>query len=141
LEVHQESDAVRMMSSNKRELILAHHAARQKNPHPRGWGVGYYVGIAASCLVIITGWWMTVGTNLRHGLSTEPDEAAQIIQTNIEKFREGFPADEVEQGKQQMKANVEGMKKEYDQAVKEQQAFDAMAKKIQEMTTTTKSNQ
>ncbi|MBM3204819.1 hypothetical protein FJZ48_02460 [Candidatus Uhrbacteria bacterium] len=139
--VHDDETPRVMSSEEKAALIHAHHAARQRHAHPRGWGLGYYVGITASCLVIITGWWMTVGTNLRQSLSDQPDEAAQILQTNLKKFREGFPAKNIETGKQQIKANVDAMKKGYDQAVQEQQAFDAMAKKIQEMTTTsTKSN-
>ena len=47
----------------KRELILAHAAARQARRLPKGWF--YVMGIVASCLVVMAGWWLTVGSWIR----------------------------------------------------------------------------
>src|SRR5574337_1583466 len=57
-------DEPRMMSEDeKRELILAHAAARANEKGP--WGPGYFVAVVASCLVVATGWWMTLNANVR----------------------------------------------------------------------------
>ncbi|MBP7005705.1 hypothetical protein KBB27_01105 [Patescibacteria group bacterium] len=56
----------------KRELILAHASARQTRTTPRGWM--YVFGVAAACLMVAGGWWMTVGSWI-HGkmeLAKEP---------------------------------------------------------------------
>ncbi len=82
------ADEPRMISSDeKRELILAHAEARSRRP-TQNWGMGYYIGIAASCLVVATGWWLTIGTSLRVRLPTEPDQAAQILKEQTDKLKE-----------------------------------------------------
>lgn len=71
----------RMISSDeKRELILAHAQARTSPGH--GWGLGYYVAIAASCLVVVTGWWMTAGINLRTGVAPR-DQLLEGLSQNL----------------------------------------------------------
>lgn len=131
-----EVQSARMLSADeKRGLILAHHAARKEHAHPRGWGMGYYIGIAASCLVIITGWWMTLGTNLRTGLKPESDEATQILQENMTDFQQNIS--QTFSPTQEIKADVEAMKQQYQQAVIQERAFEEAAKKIQEIATST----
>lgn len=49
--------------AQKRELILAHAKARQARNVPNSWF--YLMGVAASCLVVIGGWWLTVGSWVR----------------------------------------------------------------------------
>ena len=43
---------------------------------------GYYVAIAASCLMVITGWWFTAEKNLHQNIapSTQPDAFIESIQ-------------------------------------------------------------
>lgn len=63
----------------KRELILAHAMARAAKGVGGVWT--YYIGIAASFLIVGTGWWFTVGTDLRQKLlipSSEPGMVEQI---------------------------------------------------------------
>ncbi len=51
---------------DKRELILAHAAARAARRVGGKWT--YLIGVSASCLVLASGWWLTVGTELRRQL-------------------------------------------------------------------------
>lgn len=51
---------------DKRELILAHAAARAARRVGGKWT--YLIGVSASCLVLVSGWWLTVGTELRQRL-------------------------------------------------------------------------
>lgn len=49
-----------LLPHHKRQLILAHAEARKARHMPNRWI--YLMGLAASCLVVMAGWWMTVGT-------------------------------------------------------------------------------
>ncbi len=80
---HAEEPRV-LSSEEKRELILAHAEARTPTS---SWGFGYVVGIAASCLVVVSGWWWTLGTNLRTDISSSPNPKTQELQATLEKWR------------------------------------------------------
>lgn len=72
----------------KRELILAHAAARSKTA--RDWGIGYTVAIAASCLVVFGGWWLTLDRSL--GVAKHPDGFFKILSDTKQRLRdEGGP--------------------------------------------------
>lgn len=74
-----------LSSEEKRELILAHAEARTPQS---SWGFGYVVGIAASCLVVVSGWWWTLGTNLRSDIfSSSNNSKTQEWQTTLEKWK------------------------------------------------------
>jgi len=92
-------------SDGKRELILAHHEARrQQKPVP---AVVYFAGIAASCLVVVTGWWMTIGSNVFRPL-LKNDEAVRIMTQGVQKLETNMA--QAQQAKipesQQIKAGV-----------------------------------
>lgn len=86
---HVEHDASgvgqRVSSEEKRQLILAHTAARERR---MSWGPGYYVAIAASCLVIVSGWWLTLDTNLRAGIRPGQDPLVQMVKDSARVFEE-----------------------------------------------------
>lgn len=95
----------------KRDLILAHAAARSKTS--RDWGIGYTVAIAASCLVVFGGWWLTLDRSL--GVAKHPDGFFQILSTTKQRLRdEGAP-----------------------QATRAAQALEAAAQAIHQPSTTT----
>ncbi len=109
----KEDPVPRMLSSEeKRELILAHAEARTPTS---SWGFGYVVGIAASCLVVVSGWWWTLGTNLRTDISLSSNARTQELQTTLEKWKSitasstsGAASDQAE-----VKARVEALKNRF----------------------------
>lgn len=83
------SDRPKVLSSDeKRELIHAHTEARQGRPS--GYGLGYYIAVGASCLVVVSGWWLTLDTNLRWGADRAPDRLSEDISREAQEFREAF---------------------------------------------------
>lgn len=68
----------------KHELIRAHAATRHKRP--RGYGLGYYVAVAASCLVVATGWMMTLDRGLWEPVRG-PDPLMQEFTKNAEQLK------------------------------------------------------
>ncbi|MSR85311.1 hypothetical protein EXS71_02655 [Candidatus Uhrbacteria bacterium] len=80
----QRGDEPLYSAHEKHKLIMAHANARGERPD---WGLGYYIGIAASCLVVVTGWWLTLGTNLRTHVPTQ-DPSVQRLQKDIKDLRE-----------------------------------------------------
>ncbi len=139
--VDQTSSRV-LSSEEKRELILAHHAARKKNgkPHP-AWGFGYYVGIAASCLVIVTGWWATLSGSLNYEAQSSDEGVIQTIKNGINEFRSTWRSG-AGRSANEVRNTVDAAKEEYQQAVIRQKALEAATKEIQKLnqlnTTTTK---
>ena len=59
-----------LSAEEKHELILAHAEHHRSRSQP--WGAGYAVALVASCLVVALGWFTTLDTNLRSGISHEP---------------------------------------------------------------------
>ena len=81
-------EPVMLTDEAKRELILAHAAARSKTS--RDWGIGYTVAIAASCVIVFGGWWLTLDRSL--GVAKHPDGFLQILSNTIQIIRdEGVP--------------------------------------------------
>lgn len=72
----QESESRILSHEEKHELIRAHADSRHKRP--RGYGLGYYIAVAASCLVVATGWIMTLDRGLWHPAKA-PDPAIQEL--------------------------------------------------------------
>lgn len=66
-----------MSSEEKYELIRAHAEARKARPNRLG--LGYYIAIAASCLVVASGWLYTLDRGLWIP-PREPDPALQELQ-------------------------------------------------------------
>ncbi len=78
----------------KRQLILAHAAVREQRRE--NWGLGYYGAIAASCLVIITGWMLTLGSGLRSQIPNESDSILKTLRLNWEKYDHALRASQQE---------------------------------------------
>ena len=79
-------DAPRILShEEKHELIRAHAATRHKRP--RGYGLGYYIAVAASCLVVATGWAMTLDRGLWEP-AKGPDPAIQELTDSAERIKQ-----------------------------------------------------
>jgi hypothetical protein len=80
----REDDGRILSHEEKHELIRAHAATRHKRP--RGYGLGYYVAVAASCLVVATGWMMTLDRGLWEPVR-EPDPLMQEFTKNAEQLK------------------------------------------------------
>ncbi len=61
----------------KHALIQAHASARENVR--RGWGWGSYIGIIASCLVVVSGWWLTLDTNIHTNIDPVRDPLVQML--------------------------------------------------------------
>lgn len=80
----EEGTPLMLSGEEKRELILAHAASRAKQR--RDWGIGYSAAIVLSCLVIFTGWWLTLDRSL--GVAKSPDGFIQSLTQTSQRFRE-----------------------------------------------------
>ena len=69
----------------KHELIRAHAETRHKRPN--GYGLGYYIAVAASCLVVATGWIMTLDRGLWQPVR-EPDPLLTEFTQNAQKLKD-----------------------------------------------------
>jgi len=84
---HETNDGESRILSHeeKHELIRAHAATRHKRP--RGYGLGYYIAVAASCLVVATGWILTLDRGLWEPVR-KPDPAMEEFTRNAEKIKQ-----------------------------------------------------
>ncbi|MDO8584203.1 MAG: hypothetical protein Q7R83_03435 [bacterium] len=89
----QEKDlgAPMVSADEKRALILAHHASRTSRRRKMPVAA-YYIGVTASCLIVVSGWWVTWGAGISSGLRQQPDEAFQIIKDGYQQAKETMPA-------------------------------------------------
>lgn len=65
---------------------MAHASSRV--PRHSAYSLGYYVAVAACCLFVISGWWLTLGPSLERSVSKEPDPLAQSVSQEWEAFRQ-----------------------------------------------------
>jgi hypothetical protein len=70
----------------KHQLILA-HAARHA-AHGQGWGIGYSIAILASCLVVVSGWWITLDTNMRRSINPSSDQTWESMSSELSKIEQ-----------------------------------------------------
>lgn len=101
----------------KRSLVRESAMRRADQTAPNRFAV--YAGVAASCLVIMTGWWLTVGSTIRLKLNGNPDEFTQILKTNAQQFEENSKASgtDLQTGKQILLKSLDDIQRE--QAVKQ----------------------
>jgi hypothetical protein len=105
--------------AEKHELIRAHADSRaMKSLSP---GLGYYVAVGISCVMVGAGWLMTLDANYGLHEETEPDSAVQAVKEGVTKFRQ-----ETEVVIPAMKENVERLTDEI------QKAADAEKDKAEE---------
>lgn len=93
----------------KHELIRAHAAAR--DGQDRGFHLGYVIAVAASTLMIMTGWLMSFGRGIWLTKPPVPDAAVETIKQT---------ADSVRSDVETFKTQVDERKKQ-DQATSTQQ--------------------
>lgn len=79
-----ESSPVILSQEEKHELIRAHAASRHARPEKMG--LGYYVAVAASFLIVATGWVYTFDRGLWN-TPQAPDPAVQQLQDNAERLK------------------------------------------------------
>lgn len=74
----------------KRELILAHAKARQARNLPHSWL--YIMGVAVSCLVVVGGWWLTVGSWVRNQVTYAARPSIQEeVRREMERIEATYP--------------------------------------------------
>ncbi len=80
--VYQDTPQI-LSEEEKHELIRAHAHARQIKKPPVQHMAGYYVAVAASCLMVMTGWWFTADKNIHQNIapSGQPDVFIDSVQT------------------------------------------------------------
>ncbi len=99
----------------KRALIHAHTHARAAAR--AGWGLSYYIGISASCLIVVSGWWMTAGT--RAHLDLRNDTLVQTIETQTQTLQNNLEASDPEA--EAVKARIQAIQNQLEQAKKQEQ--------------------
>lgn len=80
----EESSPVILSHEEKHELIRAHADARRARPEKMG--LGYYIAVAASCLVVVSGWIYTLDRGLWTPPS-KPDPTVQQLEDNVERLK------------------------------------------------------
>ena len=127
----------RLLSADeKRELILAHAAARGPEPHP--FGLGSYIGIIACCLFVVGGWWFTVGAHFRRTISLRKDPAAQLVTQEVQRLRTGLGQESGGRSPTKgLSERLEDVRREYQQAVLQERVMEAAAAKIYLMSSST----
>jgi hypothetical protein len=99
-----------LSSEEKFELIRAHAQARQARPNRLG--LGYYIAIAASCLVVATGWLYTLDRGLwvpPH----KPDPALQELEETTTKLKRQW-----DEARKEVKASITNISSTNTPAVK-----------------------
>jgi len=99
----QEDEGRILSQDEKHELIRAHAATRQKRPH--GYKLGYYIAVAASCLVVVTSYALTVNYRIAKPMP-KPDPVYEEFVQNIEKFKQELDqtSEKVKNAKNQFQA-------------------------------------
>ena len=111
----------------KRELILAHAAARAHEP--REWGIGYAVGLLATILIVVTGWVLTFERNLRVQLPTTQDSLVSGTKERVETILQNAPTPK------QVTDSVEAQRRAYEAAIKAARVSQAASSTVPALTT------
>lgn len=105
----------------KQALIRAHADARVKAR--TGWGIGYYIGVAASCLVVVSGWWLTLDKNIRTNMNPGRDPLVQVLDESTDDLRDNMEqVADGPNGTHAMQASVQRLREEYERARLEAQS-------------------
>lgn len=75
-----------MSEDEKHQLIRAHAEARADRP--KRPGLGYYVAVGMSCVVVGAGWLMTLDANYGLNRDKKPDAAVEAVKDGIQKFKQ-----------------------------------------------------
>ncbi len=105
----------RTHADEKRALIHAHTHARAAAR--AGWGLSYYIGIGASCLVVVSGWWMTAGT--RANVDLRNDNLVETVQTQTQTLAQDLHKPDPEA--EAVKARIQAIHDQLEQAKQQEQ--------------------
>lgn len=79
-----------ILPHHKRQLILHHAAARKARHKPHKWL--YIMGVAASCLIVVAGWWATVGAWIQGQIAVASQPGFQSeIQEQVDRIEAAYP--------------------------------------------------
>jgi hypothetical protein len=133
-----ESEAPRrIFGEEKRELILAHAAMRQKANDPVQV-MTLWIGVAVTMLVVVAGWVWALSPALSKAFRQPLDQGSQTVLNEIKKGNDASPA------KQQLEKSdfpkileqtTAALQNLNAQAVQEQQALDALAAAVNSTST------
>ncbi|MFA6429487.1 MAG: hypothetical protein WCV84_03230 [Patescibacteria group bacterium] len=71
-----------------RDMILRHSLVRANQPQPSKWA--FPIGVLASCLVIVSGWWMTLDTNIRFRQPAMEHGLVQTFTESVERTKAAY---------------------------------------------------
>lgn len=110
-----EDDAPLIVPHHKHALIKAHADVRHKVR--TGWGWGYYIGVAASCLVVVSGWWLTLDKNIRTNMNPGRDPLVQVLDSSAQDFQAQLQATgKSATGTGAVRSTVDQLREEYARA-------------------------
>ena len=75
-----------MTNEEKHELIRAHSESRHSRP--REFGIGYYIAVCVSFLVVGAGWLLTLDKNFGLGIPSNPDPAIEAVKDGVTSFKQ-----------------------------------------------------
>jgi len=109
----------------KRSLVRESAMRRADQTAPNRFAI--YAGVAASCLVIMTGWWLTVGSTIRMQLHGDPDAFTQILKQNVQQYEQNSKTSgtDLQTGKQILLKSLDDIQRE--QAMKQAAAAELNA--------------
>ena len=133
------AESQRLMSpEEKRELILAHAAARSGGKAE--WGLGSYLGIGTCCAAVAVGWWLTLGHQIVPNKPLQDDAVVQTLEQNVAKLKEEIAAPDSGLNKEDWNAKIDALKKQYDAAAIQAKALQATADRINQLTASSTSS-
>jgi hypothetical protein len=121
------ADPLLVQDLEKRELILAHAANRNRRPMA-GWGLGYAAAVVAAIATVTTGWMLTFGDSFRLMAPPHRDQLLQTIDDSFAKHEA-----ELDQGRDVIGNSVNAAKSTMNerQRALQEEALRATAAKIQ----------
>ncbi len=123
-----------LSAEEKRGLILAHATKPRSKPS----AFGFYVGIAASCLVVTTGWMLTWGHQPGDVPSNAPDATFQDVKEQYQQLKDSFTQEKATSTNPSLAEILEKVKQEDAKAKAQEDILKTTAKTIQEVTSSTK---
>jgi len=113
---------------SKHDLILAHRAARVAQRASGKWT--YYVGVAASVMIVFTGWWLTFDTNVRTGFHPNAPGLLSDLNDAVKRVDQAhpiaLPSDEEAAEKAIDDPRIRDLQKQWAQMMAEQQRQETL---------------
>ena len=133
------AESQRLMSSEeKRELILAHVAARSNSKAE--WSLGSYLGIGTCCAAVAIGWWLTLGHRITPTEPLRDDAVIQTLEQNVAKLKEQISAPDSGLNKEDWDTKLKALHQQYDAAMLQAKVLQATADQISHLTVSSTSS-